>query len=111
MHLEVSSSSHLWSNTTIRRDAFEKVGGYNQSLIINDDGEIGRRLVWIGKIKFYPKIRVELSARRLKEMCFSKYNFYYLFILGNVFYSLPSMKFFQKIQQWTNRVFRESHLK
>jgi glycosyltransferase involved in cell wall biosynthesis len=49
-----------------RKDIFEKVGGFKESLLTNEDHDIARKTSKIAEFRFCP-IKIETSARRLKE--------------------------------------------
>jgi glycosyltransferase involved in cell wall biosynthesis len=55
-------------NYVIRRDALEKIGGYNTSIAFyGEDTDIARRVNEIGKVKFTYQLPAYSSARRLAK--------------------------------------------
>jgi len=54
-------------NMAIKRDAFLKVGGFNENLKLNEDVEISYRLRKLGKVKFDPNFKVKTSGRRFRH--------------------------------------------
>ncbi len=67
-------------NFAMRKDAYEKVGGYNPKIYDNilTDIELGRRLQKIGSLKQSPHITVYTSSRRFKEDGLFKTTLYFL---------------------------------
>jgi glycosyltransferase involved in cell wall biosynthesis len=53
-------------NMAIKREAFFKIGGFNEKLKLNEDVEISYRLREIGKVKFDPNFKVKTSGRRFR---------------------------------------------
>ncbi len=56
----------------VRREAFEKVGGYNKYIRAGEDFDLYRRLVKIGKIRYNRDIFVYESTRRFKKYGYAK---------------------------------------
>jgi glycosyltransferase involved in cell wall biosynthesis len=56
----------------VRREAFEKVGGYNKFIRAGEDFDLYRRLVKIGKIRYSRDIFVYESTRRFKKYGYVK---------------------------------------
>jgi glycosyltransferase involved in cell wall biosynthesis len=54
-------------NMAIKREAFLKVGGFNEKLKLNEDVEISYRLRKMGKVKFDPNFKVKTSGRRFRH--------------------------------------------
>ena len=55
-------------NYVLRRNALEKIGGYDTNIqFYGEDSDIGRRIIKTGKVKFTFKLPMYSSARRLKE--------------------------------------------
>jgi glycosyltransferase involved in cell wall biosynthesis len=55
-------------NFVIRRDALEKIGGYDTSIeFYGEDTDVARRLSKIGKVRFTPNLPTNSSARRLAK--------------------------------------------
>lgn len=54
-------------NFILRREALEKIGGYNHELtFFGEDADVGRRISKIGKVKFTRSLPIYSSGRRLK---------------------------------------------
>jgi glycosyltransferase involved in cell wall biosynthesis len=60
----------------VRKEDFNRVGGYNQNIVAGEDFDLYRRIAKIGKVRFIPQLRVFESPRR-----FRKYG--YIRILGS----------------------------
>jgi glycosyltransferase involved in cell wall biosynthesis len=54
-------------NMAIKREAFFRIGGFNENLKLNEDVEISYRLRKLGKIKFDPNFKVKTSGRRFRH--------------------------------------------
>lgn len=55
-------------NVAIRRDIFQKIGGFNEKIVFyGDEADIGKRLKKLGKVRFLYDLGVKSSARRLKK--------------------------------------------
>ena len=59
----------LGSNTAIRKDVFQKIGGYSD-MSAGDDYEIARRLRHEGVIRYDPMLSVRFSMRRMEKYGF-----------------------------------------
>jgi len=56
---------HLWgSNFSVRRDAFEEIGGWNRDYSLEVDSEISERLRRVGRVRVFGSIKVRTSSRR-----------------------------------------------
>jgi peptidoglycan/xylan/chitin deacetylase (PgdA/CDA1 family) len=56
---------HLWgSNLSVRREAFERIGGWNSAFSLEVDSEISERLRKIGRVRVLGSIKVQTSSRR-----------------------------------------------
>ena len=75
----VSASGY---NIAIRRDVFEKVGGFS-FYPANDDGLLGREVAMLGKTKFSREAYVWISSRRFDNMGFFGANLHYVYVLEN----------------------------
>ncbi|MBL7808189.1 MAG: glycosyltransferase [Saprospiraceae bacterium] len=51
----------------VRRDAFEKIGGYKEHLTAGEDCNLFYRLQDIGKIRYLQKLRIHHSPRRFRQ--------------------------------------------
>ena len=55
-------------NFILRREALEKIGGYNMNLsFFGEDIDVAKRISKVGKVKFTSKLPIHTSGRRLKE--------------------------------------------
>jgi glycosyltransferase involved in cell wall biosynthesis len=66
----------------VRRDYFEKAGGFITD-DINADGLMGKKLLELGDVAFFLDTPIYLSARRMKKMGFLEFNKHYLYVLEN----------------------------
>ena len=56
---------HLWgANLSVRREAFERVGGWNPAFSFQTDTELSERLRAVGRVIVLPQLKVSTSARR-----------------------------------------------
>jgi glycosyltransferase involved in cell wall biosynthesis len=69
----------------VRRDCFEKTGGFIVD-DINADGLMGKRLLRMGDVAFFLDICVLSSARRMMNMGFLDFNKHYLYAVENFFF-------------------------
>ncbi len=69
------------SNLAVRRSAFKKVGGFDESLVTYEDLDLTARLRRIGNIKYVDTAQVATSARRIVKWGVARY---ILFNAGNV---------------------------
>ena len=54
-------------NFILRREALEKIGGYNMDLnFFGEDIDVAKRISKVGKVKFTSKLPIHTSGRRLK---------------------------------------------
>ncbi len=54
-------------NFVLRREALEKIGGYNMDLnFFGEDIDVAKRIGKVGRVKFTSKLPIHTSARRLK---------------------------------------------
>src|SRR5262249_19015305 len=72
---------HLWgSNFSVRRDAFEEIGGWNRDYSLEVDSEISERLRRVGRVRVLGSIKVRTSSRR-----WNKQLLYNLWIYVSIF--------------------------
>ena len=78
-------------NLIIRREALEKIGGFDMSIsFYGDDTDTAKRLHKVGKVKFNQKFIMYASARRLKGEGFLLTAYRYVInFLSEVFTSKP----------------------
>ena len=56
---------HLWgSNLSVRRDAFEAVGGWNPAYSLQVDSDLSERLRGVGRVVVLATLKVRTSSRR-----------------------------------------------
>jgi len=75
-----SSSAY---NVAIRRQAFEKIGGFSSLTLENIDGLLGRRLLLLGKARFSSPAYTFISTRRWQKLGFIRTNLHYIYVLEN----------------------------
>lgn len=92
----------------VRRDIFEKTGGFVEN-DINADGLMGRTLLNMGKVVFSLKAYFYLSARRMKMMGLLNFNKHYLYILENFLFGLSKSGLLKKIKIHSKRKHRKLH--
>lgn len=54
-------------NFAIKKETFEKIGGFNTSLLSSEDVDLGKRAAKVGKIVYAPDMLVFTSARRIEK--------------------------------------------
>lgn len=92
--------------TSVRRSAFEKIGGYDESLFVNEDGNLGKRLMNVGKVKFFWDLHQCVIPRRAKSP-FS-FSTFYLYILGDMFpFSLLPERIWKAIRLRSSKRFMQ----
>jgi glycosyltransferase involved in cell wall biosynthesis len=109
-HLRIIASRlGVFSTSTnflcIRRDSFRKTKGFPND--VNGDGLMGKLLVKIGKVKFYPKPLVSIDSRRLKSMGFMGFNLQFIYVIENFLPFIGTLKFFKTMKNKLNN----KHLK
>ncbi|MDO8663750.1 MAG: glycosyltransferase family 2 protein [Candidatus Wildermuthbacteria bacterium] len=57
----------MGSNSAIKKEAFLKVGGFNEELTMNEDVEISHRLRKVGRVSIDSKFWVKASGRRYSQ--------------------------------------------
>lgn len=93
---------------TVRKRAFEKTGGF-QPNDVNADGIMGKKLAEMGKIDFSMDTHVYISARRMRNMGFIKFNKHYLYVLENFFPFLSMTPFLKKLKHKSGSVHKKMH--
>jgi len=59
---------HMWgANMSVRRDAFEAVGGWNPRFSLQADSELSERLRTVGRVTVVESLRVRTSSRRWNQ--------------------------------------------
>lgn len=87
-------------NFVARKDALEKIGGFNEDVIFyGDDTDISKKLYKIGRVKFFQKFYMLSSARRLKHEGFLLTAYRYIInFLWIVFKNKPKTKTYNNIR-------------
>ncbi|MDO8969792.1 MAG: glycosyltransferase [Saprospiraceae bacterium] len=80
----------------VRREAFEKIGGYKEHLTAGEDCNLFYRLQDVGRIQYLSKLRIHHSPRRFRQYGYFRISMIYLreglwMILGRKSY----------LQEWT----------
>lgn len=63
--IKIGRPTIVGSNFAVRRDVFEKAGGFNDNLITYEDWDLSKRLKKFGKIRYVDDAVVYTSARRI----------------------------------------------
>ncbi len=94
------SSMLQGGNFVIKKDAFEQVGGYNNSFDFwGEDTDVARRLHKVGEVKFTFKLPIYASGRRLQaEGIFSSAVKYTVNYVWTLFFKKPFNKTFTDIR-------------
>ncbi len=59
---------HLWgANLSVRRTAFEAVGGWNRAFSLQADSELSERMRRVGRVILIPSLSVRTSSRRWNQ--------------------------------------------
>ena len=98
--------SSCW-NIGVRREIFERIGGFDESLLVNMDGDLGRRLVQAGKTKFCIDMWARTSSRRALRgpLAFNLHFAYMLALLPPLTIVIPK-RVWEKVRfrSWCNRM-------
>jgi glycosyltransferase involved in cell wall biosynthesis len=62
----------------VRREAFEKIGGYKEHLTAGEDCNLFYRLQDVGRIQYLPKLRIHHSPRRFRQYGYFRLSMIYL---------------------------------
>ena len=104
-HLGVFSTSTNF--LCIRRDTFRKTEGFAND--VNGDGQMGRLLNKIGKVKFYSRPLVSIDSRRLKSMGFVGFNLQFLYVIENFLPFIGTLEFFKTMKKKLNKKHSQLH--
>jgi glycosyltransferase involved in cell wall biosynthesis len=66
----------------VRRNIFEKLGGYNENIYAGEDFDLFRRIRQIGKIKYEQNIVIYESPRRYRK--YGHFNIFYSWLVNSV---------------------------
>ena len=92
----------------VRRDYFEKTGGFEIN-DVNADGLTGRKLLELGDVGFFLDVYVHISARRMKNMGFLGFNKHYLYVFENCFFFLSNTRLLKTLKQQSKTRHRKMH--
>ena len=69
----------IGSNMAIRREVYEKIGGFNTEYVTCEDLDLGKRAIKHGKLKYVKYMHTLVSARRVKKWGYARYVGFHLF--------------------------------
>lgn len=69
----------IGSNLAIRREVFEKIGGFDTQYITCEDLDLGKRASKHGKLHYHNNLKHYVSARRVKKWGYLKYVGFHLY--------------------------------
>lgn len=92
----------------VRKKIFSKIGGFDVDEI-NADGIIGRKLLKMGEVAFFPDTYVYISARRMENMGFFGFNKHYLYIFENLFFFLSKTRIMKTLKLRSMMKHRKIH--
>ncbi|MFH1391867.1 MAG: glycosyltransferase [Candidatus Diapherotrites archaeon] len=75
---KIGMHNPIGSNIAVRRTAFEKIGGFNTALVTAEDLDLAKRIRKEGKLKFNPKVFLDVSARRVKKWGYVRYAIFHM---------------------------------
>ena len=88
----------IGSNIAARKTEFDKINGFDTSLVTCEDLNLFNRLKKVGKIKWNSKSQVEVSARRVKAWGYLNYIFFHLKNAVNFYFFGKSSKKYENIR-------------
>ena len=100
-----STSTNLLA---VRKLSFNKTNGFLND-DVNADGVMGRQLAEMGQVGFHLDTFVYISARRMRNMGFIKFNQHYLYVLENFLPFLSETAFIGKMKHRSGAVHGEMH--
>ena len=75
-------------NIAVKKEVFEKIGGFDEFMLVHEDGSLGKKLMNVGKVKFcgplHLPIVVTVSPRRAEKGMIA-FHQHYLYILSELF--------------------------
>jgi len=90
---------HLWgANLSIRRTAFEAVGGFDPRFSLQADSEISERLRAVGRVRLLPDLKVRSSSRRWNKAFFSSCFLFGMNFVWYQFFGRPMCQEFPPIR-------------
>ena len=60
-------ASIITGNSAVKKEAFDRVGGFNENIFYGLETEFGTRIRKLGKVRFKHRLVAESSARRFKK--------------------------------------------
>lgn len=77
------------NNLAVRKTSFDKIGGFNITLITGEDTDIIQRARKIGKVVFVPEAKIDYSMRRVREWGYPKYLWFHTknFFMSMIFHA------------------------
>ncbi|MFH1423379.1 MAG: glycosyltransferase family A protein [Candidatus Nealsonbacteria bacterium] len=60
-------ASIVTGNSAVKKEAFDKIGGFNENIFYGLEPEFGRRIRKLGRVRFKRRLGAESSARRFKK--------------------------------------------
>jgi glycosyltransferase involved in cell wall biosynthesis len=88
----------IGSNIAVKREFFEKIKGFNTNYVTCEDLDLFRRLKKIGKIKWNPKSKIEVSARRVKAWGYLYFIYFHLKNSINFYFFNKASKKYENIR-------------
>jgi glycosyltransferase involved in cell wall biosynthesis len=92
----------------VRKGDFAKTNGFLLD-DVNADGQMGKKLLKLGEVGFFPDTYVYSSARRMTHMGFYAFNRHYLYALENYFSFVSRIEVFKSLKTRSNRKHGEMH--
>jgi glycosyltransferase involved in cell wall biosynthesis len=92
----------------VQKELFERTEGFIVD-DINADGLMGRKLLNMGYVAFFPDTYFYLSARRMKNMGFLNFNRHYLYTIENFFFNLSNTRLLRTIKYRSKEKHRKMH--
>jgi len=90
---------HLWgANFSVRREAFEKIGGWNRNYSLQVDCEISERLRAVGKVRVIRSLQVRTSSRRWNHALLNNLFVYISNFVSMRLFSRPMWRDFQVVR-------------
>ncbi|MGB9732787.1 MAG: glycosyltransferase [Candidatus Micrarchaeia archaeon] len=81
LSIKIGRPTIVGSNFAVRKDAFEKAGGFDNRLMTYEDWDLSKKLKKYGKIKYINEAIVYTSARRIFAWSMHKF---FRFHVGNI---------------------------
>lgn len=75
----LSMHNPIGSNMAIRREVYEKIGGFDTQYVTCEDLDLGKRAIKHGKLKYVKHMHTLVSARRVKKWGYARYVGFHLF--------------------------------